>query len=322
MSGIYTMMTLGGFKFGMSTAAYQELKRTTEYLWPSQQRFGAAPAVQSTGQGDDSISLSGVIYPEWNGGTGQLDDLRSLAADRQPLTMIDGRGNVLGEWAIEKVEEGQGVFAQAGVARKQEFTLSLKKFGDIKPDGALAAALSAPLAIPSSITALPQISAALSPASSAADMVASVSATANAALSSASRISGQVGAALSNVSRIANTLGVHAPGITTALTRSLSVVNSIRTAAGDGLDLLRKVQTVSSASSAVRGIYDNVSSQVQPASASSVTIKASLAALQGEGAANDTLATITSALVSANRTTALASSLRDNANTIIKRIGA
>jgi phage protein U len=322
MSGTYTMMTLGGFKFGVSTAAYQELKRTTEYLWPSQQRFGAAPAVQSTGYGDDTISLAGVVYPEWNGGTGQLNDLRALADERQPQNMIDGRGNVLGRWVIERVEESQGVFAQAGVARKQEFTLGLKKYDDIKPDGALAAALSGPLAIPSSVTALPQISASLSSASSAADMVASVSATANAALSSASRISGQVGAALSNVARIANTLGVHAPGITTALTRSMSAVNSIRTAASDGLDLLRKVQTVGSAASAVRGVYDNVSSQVQPASASSASIKASLGALQTTGAASDTLATVTSALVSANRVTALASSLRDNANTIIKRIGA
>lgn len=321
MSGTYTMMTLGGFKFGVSTAAYQELKRSTEYLWPSQQRFGAAPAVQSTGYGDDTISLVGVVYPEWNGGTGQLDDLRSLADGRQPLNMIDGRGNVLGRWVIERVEESQGVFAQAGVARKQEFTLGLKKYDDIKPDGALAAALS-PLAIPSGITALPQISASLSSTSSAADMVASVSATANAALSSASRISGQVGAALSNVSRIASTLGVHAPGITTALTRSLSAVNSIRTAAGDGLDLLRKVQTVGSAASAVRGVYDNVSAQVQPASASSASIKASLASLQGSGAAGDTLSVITGALVSANRVTALASSLRDSANTISKRIGA
>lgn len=321
MSGIYTMMTLGGFKFGMSTAAYQELKRVTEYLWPSQQRFGAAPAVQSTGQGDDSISLSGVIYPEWNGGTGQLDDLRSLAADRQPLTMIDGRGNVMGQWAIEKVEEGQGVFAQAGVARKQEFTLSLKKFGDIKPDGALAAALSAPLAIPSSITALPQISAGLSPASSLTDKLASVSATANAALSSASRITGQVGSALSNVARVANTLGIHAPAITAALNRSMAAVNGIRTAAGDGLDLMRNVQSASSAASAARGMLDAATSQAQPAMQSSAGIKSSLTALQSAGAEQDSLAAVTGALVSVNRAASLASSLRDSANTLVKRIG-
>lgn len=321
MSGTYSMMTLGGFKFGISTAAYQELKRTTEYLWPSQQRFGSAPAVQSTGLGDDAISLAGVVYPEWNGGTGQLDDLRSLAGDRQPLTMIDGRGNVLGRWVVEKVEEGQGVFAQAGVARKQEFTLALKKYDDIKPAGELAAALAAPMAIPSSVTALPQISQSLTPASSITDQLASVSATANAALSSASRISGQVGSALSNVARVANTLGIHAPAITTALNRSMAAVNGIRTAAGDGLDLMRNVQSASSAASAARGMFEAATSQAQPAMQSSASIKSSLTSLTAAGVAQDSLAAVTGALVSANRAASLASSLRDSSNTLLKRIG-
>jgi phage protein U len=321
MSGIYTMMSLGGFKFGVSTAAYQELKRTTEYLWPSQQRFGAAPALQATGMGDDAISLSGVVYPEWNGGTGQLDALRGLAGDRQPLTMIDGRGNVLGRWVIERVEEGQGVFAQAGVARKQEFTLGLKKYDDIKPAGELAAALAAPVAISSSIAALPEVSAALSPASSITDQLSSVSATANAALSSASRISGLVGAALSNVARVANTLGIHAPAITTALNRSMAAVNGVRTAAGDGLDLMRNVQTATSAANAARSMFQAATTQAQPAMQSSASIKSSLASLTAAGAAQDSLSAVTGALVSANRAASLASSLRDNSNTLLKRIG-
>jgi len=35
--------------------------------------------------------------------------------------MIDGRGNILGRWVIERVDEKQSVFADAGVPRKQEF---------------------------------------------------------------------------------------------------------------------------------------------------------------------------------------------------------
>lgn len=126
MSNLYTMMTLGGYQFGISTATYHELRRSTEYHWPSQPRFGSAPAVQFVGVGDETISLPGVIYPEWNGGTGQLDSMRALADRKQPLLMIDGRGNVMGNWVIERVEEGQETFAQGGVARKQNFVLSLK----------------------------------------------------------------------------------------------------------------------------------------------------------------------------------------------------
>lgn len=327
MSGTYTMMTLGPYKFGIDTAAYQELKRSSEWLWPSQQRFGQTPVLQCAGKGDETITLPGVIYPEWRGSTLEIEDMRALGDGKIPLALIDGRGNVLGKWVITNLEETHSVFAQAGVGRKQEFTLTLKRFGDVTPSGlpddATGAGAGAISAVGSQLSGavsspLPAIPSVLDSAKAA---VASASATANAALSAASRITGQVGGALSQVNRIASTLGIHAPAIVKALNRSMSAVNSIRTASGDGLDLLRKVQTVSSAASAASSMFSAATSQAQPAAQSSASIKASLASLQGAGAASDTLATVTTALVSANRVTALASSLRDNTNTIIKRIG-
>lgn len=323
MSGLYTMMTLGGFQFGVSTAAYQELKRTTEYLWPSQQLFGSAPAVQYVGKGDESISLPGVIYPEWNGGTGQVEAMRALAERKQPLLMIDGRGNVLGNWVIERVEESQAVFAQAGVARKQDFTISLKKFSDVGAAVNLTGSLPS-LALPASagISALPVISASLSPLSSAAAMVSSVTTTANAALSTASRLSAAAGGAITNVARAASALGIHAPGITKALTRAQDVANTVTSSARVGIDSMRRVQTAASAASAVRGMFNDVSALTQPATNSSTAIKTSLASLTAAGASADTLGVVTDALVTVNRVATFTSTLRDNTNTIMKKIGA
>lgn len=329
MSGTYTMMTLGPYKFGIDAAAYQELKRTSEWLWPSQQRFDSTPALQATGKGDETIVLPGVIYPEWRGSTTEIDDMRALGDAKQPLTMIDGRGHVLGKWVITNLEETHSVFAQAGVGRKQEFNLTLKRFGDVSPPslpddaadtlGSAAKAAAAGAATAGAVASpLPSIPSVLDTAKAA---VASATATANAALSTAGRISGQLGGALSQVSRIANTLGIHAPAITKALNRSLSAMNGIRTTAGDGLDLLRKVQTVSSAASAARGMFDAATSQAQPVMQSSASIKSSLTSLQASGAGQDSLAAVTSALVSVNRAASLASSLRDNANILVKRIG-
>lgn len=125
------MLQLGFFQFGVLTAAYQSLQRSAEWKWPAQDRFGNPPALQYVGKGAETISLPGVIYPEWRGGLGQLDELRTLADLAQPQTMIDGRGNILGRWVIERIEEKQSVFADAGVPRKQEFTLQLRRyFGD------------------------------------------------------------------------------------------------------------------------------------------------------------------------------------------------
>jgi phage protein U len=128
--GSPVMMTLGGFQFGINTAAYQELVRSTEWRWPAQDRFGLPPALQFTGPGNETISLPGVIYPEWRGGAGQIEAMRSMAALGDPVAMVSGGGAYLGMWVIEGIEEKQGVFGDAGVPRKQEFTLKLRAFYD------------------------------------------------------------------------------------------------------------------------------------------------------------------------------------------------
>jgi phage protein U len=129
-NGPTVMMTLGEFRFGILTAAYNELARVTEYRWPAQERFGKRPSLQFTGPGPETITLPGVIYPEYRGGLGQINKLRELAGRGKPMSMISGRGLVMGRWVIERIEERQGVFAGEGVPSKIEFTLSLKRADD------------------------------------------------------------------------------------------------------------------------------------------------------------------------------------------------
>ena len=122
------MMQLGTFQFGINTAAYQGLSRSDEWRWPDQGRFGQAPALQYTGPGATTITLDGILYPEWRGGLGQLDAMRAEAGKGKPLVLVDGRGQALGMWVIERVDESQSIFAAGGVARRVEFTLQLKRF--------------------------------------------------------------------------------------------------------------------------------------------------------------------------------------------------
>lgn len=122
------MMQLGAFQFGINTAAYQGLSRSDEWRWPDQERFGQAPALQYTGPGATTITLDGILYPEWRGGLGQLDAMRAEAGRGKPLVLVDGRGQALGMWVIERVDESQSIFAAGGVARRVEFTLQLKRF--------------------------------------------------------------------------------------------------------------------------------------------------------------------------------------------------
>ena len=93
------MMQLGAFQFGINTAAYQGLSRSDEWRWPGQERFGQAPALQHTGPGATTITLDGILYPEWRAGLGQLDAMRAEAGKGKPLVLVDGRGQALGMWA-------------------------------------------------------------------------------------------------------------------------------------------------------------------------------------------------------------------------------
>lgn len=127
-TGSVPMLMLGDFQFSLNTAAFQEKNRSTEYKWASQERFGKHEALQYVGPGADTITLPGVVYPDYRGGGGQITKLRALAAKGQPQLMIDGTGNVLGRWVIESVEERGSNFAALGIARKQEFTVKLKHF--------------------------------------------------------------------------------------------------------------------------------------------------------------------------------------------------
>lgn len=151
------MLQLGGYQFGIQTAAYQELTRTTEWRWPVQELFGRAPVVQFVGPGGDTITLPGVIFPEWRGGAGQLDAMRAEAARGTTLALVDGQGNSLGRWVIERVEERQSVFAAAGVPRRQEFTVGLRRAPDEPTTGLGVDALAAAPAAAATVGEAPAI---------------------------------------------------------------------------------------------------------------------------------------------------------------------
>lgn len=129
------MMMWGQYAFGIRNAAFQQLNRGKDWHWPVIERFAQAPLLQFTGEGEETISLPGVIYPEWNGGTGQIDEMRAQADGATPRTLIDGRGNILGQFVCTHISETQTIFGQFGIPRRQDFTIELKRFPDSKATG-------------------------------------------------------------------------------------------------------------------------------------------------------------------------------------------
>ena len=124
------MLALGPYRFSLNTSAYQTLKRSSEYRWPSIERIGQEPLLQAVGQGCDRIDLDGVIYPHFRGGLGQINAMRDSAQRQEPLMLINGQGNVLGRFVITQIEESQNTFLADGAPRKIEFRLSLERYGE------------------------------------------------------------------------------------------------------------------------------------------------------------------------------------------------
>lgn len=140
------MLSLGMFVFSLSTLAYQELQRQTNWRHASNSRVGAPPALQFVGRGEDTITLPGIILPELAGSILSLDALRLMANTGKAWPMVEGTGRIYGLWVIESLSETKTLFFRDGTPRRIEFTLTLKRTDDDRID-LLGAATSAGLNI-------------------------------------------------------------------------------------------------------------------------------------------------------------------------------
>lgn len=118
------------YYFNLDTAAFEELRRQTSFRWAGQERLTRSIAQQAVGQGEDKISLKGVIFPGFKGGLKQLDTLRTIGRRLQPVNLTTGYGEVLGTWCLLNIEEDQSNLLAGGIPRKQSFSLEFVSYGD------------------------------------------------------------------------------------------------------------------------------------------------------------------------------------------------
>lgn len=130
ITGFVPQLMLGDFMFSLNSAAYQEFQRQNEYRWESQNVMGAHEILQYCGPGQETITLPGVIYPEYRGGTGQIDKVRALAATGKAQTLVSASGGILGDYVIVSVQENQKVFAALGIPKKIEFQIELRNYSN------------------------------------------------------------------------------------------------------------------------------------------------------------------------------------------------
>lgn len=127
---ISMMMALGLFVFGLPTVPYQQLQRQLVWRHPANSRVGARPTRQFIGRGDETITLSGVLFPELTGGRVSLAALEAMADSGKAWPLIEGTGLFYGLYVIEEQATTHSEFFPDGAPRKIEFTLKLARVDD------------------------------------------------------------------------------------------------------------------------------------------------------------------------------------------------
>lgn len=121
------LAALGMFVFETDSALFDELARTRNWRHAKTDRFGARPASQFVGPGDDTVTLTGKIVPGIAGEYSSIAKLVDMADEGDALPLADGSGNILGQFTIESVDEKHGNLVDTGQARTVDFTLSLRR---------------------------------------------------------------------------------------------------------------------------------------------------------------------------------------------------
>ncbi|ACT06661.1 P2 GpU family protein [Dickeya chrysanthemi Ech1591] len=135
------MLALGLFVFQLQTLPYSTLSRNVNYRWASNGRIGLRPAQQFLGQGNETISLNGVLCPEINGKFSKLSlsALELMAGTGRAWPLIEGSGTIYGMYVVESLQHTNTEFFSDGSAKRIEFSINLTRvdesliamFGDL-----------------------------------------------------------------------------------------------------------------------------------------------------------------------------------------------
>lgn len=120
-------MALGDFVFSLSSGfPYDTLDRKTSGGWVTMEIISGKPLSQNTGQGLETVRLSGKA--QFSAGMAKVQRLREMASARVPYVLVDGVGQVWGRWKIQDVSESQKRVLDDGTATLLEWTLELEEF--------------------------------------------------------------------------------------------------------------------------------------------------------------------------------------------------
>lgn len=122
------LMVLGLFVFMVKTAPFSQLERANEWRWAGHNRVKNFPSHQYLGRGENAITLTGTLMPEFTGGPISLKAIELMADTGNAWLLIRGNGDVYGYWIIKSVHTTETKHLRDGTAQQIDFSISLERY--------------------------------------------------------------------------------------------------------------------------------------------------------------------------------------------------
>lgn len=120
------MAMISTFAFDLSSRDFNRIDRTRSYNFAEIQKAQDHPGLQSIGKDMEEITISGSLTT-LRSGIAPLDDLYTIADQKEPVPFVMGYGIVVGDFLITKISEGKSIFLDDGIHMQLEFSIDLKK---------------------------------------------------------------------------------------------------------------------------------------------------------------------------------------------------
>ena len=127
------LIQLGDFQFSISTVAYQEIERISQFTFASHQVIGSYNRLQAVGIQNEQIRLTGQYFSDLRQainapGGDPFETIREAGNRQEPLQLQSEDGRNHGYWVIYDFNVRSSDYITQG-ALKAEFTLQLKFYG-------------------------------------------------------------------------------------------------------------------------------------------------------------------------------------------------
>ena len=129
-------MSLGPFAFEALGFGYQDVGRRLQTPWASAEVGQSMDRDHWTGPKSEEVTIGGVIFDESLGGQSSLDGLSASAVAGLPLMLVSGNGGsgvISGFFTIQGIDEDRSLHDHAGRARRNAYTIRLKRYAGAAP---------------------------------------------------------------------------------------------------------------------------------------------------------------------------------------------